>query len=203
MSAQEDSVALNEVKIRSISRRQTSSTPLQLLAGEDLRKLNSLTVADAIRFFSGVQIKDYGGIGGLKTINVRSLGTNYTGVFYDGIQLGNAQNGQIDLGKYSLANLEEIELYNGQKSTIFQSAKGFSVGSSLYLNTKAPQFSGPKRYDIDAAMKTGSFGLFNPSVSVRSRLSKLFYGSLNAEYTRADGKYKFRYTNGVFDTTAV
>jgi hypothetical protein len=29
-------------------------------------------VADAIRYFSGVQIKDYGGIGGLKTVYLRT-----------------------------------------------------------------------------------------------------------------------------------
>jgi vitamin B12 transporter len=201
--AQVDSVALKEVMIKAISRRQTSATPLQLLGGEQLQKLNSLNVADAIRFFSGLQIKDYGGVGGLKTINVRSLGTNYTGVFYDGIQLGNAQNGQVDLGKYSLENLEEIELYNGQKSIIFQAAKGFSVGSSLYLKTKTPKFRNGEKYHLSATLKTGSFGLLNPSVLVQTKFSDRFSGSANAEYTRASGKYKFRYTNGVFDTTAV
>ena len=38
--------------------------PAQTLQGEKLQKLNALSVADAIRYFSGVQIKDYGGIGG-------------------------------------------------------------------------------------------------------------------------------------------
>lgn len=40
--------------------------PAQKLSGEELKTLNSFSVADAIRYFSGVQIKDYGGIGGLK-----------------------------------------------------------------------------------------------------------------------------------------
>jgi vitamin B12 transporter len=203
LKAQVDTVALNEVKIQSISRRQTSSTPLQLLSGEELRKFNTLHVADAIRFFSGVQIKDYGGIGGLKTVNVRSLGTNYTGVFYDGVQLGNAQNGQVDLGKFSLDNLEEIELYNGQKSVVLQAAKGFSVGSSLYLKTKVPHFDANEKYHLSTTFKTGSFGLLNPSVSIQNKFNDHFSGSANAEYTKASGKYKFRYTNGVFDTTAV
>ncbi|MBC7566545.1 MAG: TonB-dependent receptor [Pedobacter sp.] len=203
VNAQIDSLALDEVKIQSISRRQTSSTPLQLLSGEELKNLNSLSVADAIRFFSGVQIKDYGGIGGLKTINVRSMGSNYTGVFYEGVQLSNAQNGQVDLGKFSLDNISEIEIYSGQKSAIFQAAKGFSVGSSLYLKTMNPQFKYNERYHVNATIKTGSFGLFNPSVSIQNKLSNEFSGSANAEYTKATGKYKFRYTNGVFDTIAV
>ena len=72
-------------------------------------------VADALRYFSGIQIKDYGGVGGLKTVNIRSMGTNHVGVFYDGIELGNAQNGTVDLGRFSLDNMESVTLYNGQK----------------------------------------------------------------------------------------
>lgn len=196
---------LNEVQIRKIkiSRRQTSSTPLQILSGTELQKLNNLSVADAVRYFSGVQMKDYGGIGGMKTINVRSLGTNHTGVFYDGVQLGNAQNGQVDLGKYSLDNIEEIELYNGHKSTIFQPAKGFAMASSLYLKARQPVFEKDQTYHINAAVKTGSFGLFNPSVLLQNKLSNTFSSSISTEYTRSNGRYKFRYTNGVYDTTAV
>ena len=33
----------------------------QTLSGVQLKKMNALSVADAIRYFSGVQIKDYGG----------------------------------------------------------------------------------------------------------------------------------------------
>ncbi len=36
--------------------------PVQELSGERLQRLNSHNVADALRYFSGIQIKDYGGI---------------------------------------------------------------------------------------------------------------------------------------------
>lgn len=65
--------------------------PAQVLKDIDLQRLNSFSVADAIRYFAGVQLKDYGGVGGLKTVNIRSMGTNHMAVFYDGIQLGNAR----------------------------------------------------------------------------------------------------------------
>lgn len=196
---------LNEVNIRKIkvSRRQTSSTPLQILSGAELEKLNSLSVADAVRFFSGVQLKDYGGIGGLKTINVRSMGTNHTAVFYDGVQIGNAQNGQVDLGKFSLDNIAELELYNGQKSSVFQSAKGFASGSSLYLNSRQPDFTDGHTQKIRTTLKGGSFGLINPSLLWQSKISNQVYSSFSAEYKNAHGRYPFRSTNGVYDTTAV
>ena len=107
---------IDEVVITAKSYKEV--IPAQKMSKEVLQSLNSFSVADAIRYFSGIQVKDYGGIGGLKTVNIRSLGTHHVGVFYDGIQLGNAQNGQVDLGKFSLENMEEISLYNGQKSEI-------------------------------------------------------------------------------------
>ena len=75
----------------------------QTLTGKELQSLSSTSVADALKYFAGVQIKDYGGLGGLKTINVRSLGSQHVGVYIDGVRLTNAQNGTIDLSKYSLS----------------------------------------------------------------------------------------------------
>ena len=116
--------------------------PSQKLNGELLEKLNTHSVADALRYFSGIQLKDYGGVGGIKTVNIRSMGTHHLGISYDGIQLGNAQNGQIDLGQFSLDNVEEITVYNGQKSAIFQPASDFGNAGAIYIRTKAPEFSG-------------------------------------------------------------
>ena len=93
-----------------------------------------------VRYFSGVQIKDYGGVGGLKTVDIRSLGTNHVGVFYDGIELGNAQNGTVDLGRFSLDNMEMVTVYNGQKSAIFQPAKDFGSAGTIYLQSRTPSF---------------------------------------------------------------
>ena len=64
--------------------------PSQKLNGEILEKLSTHSVADALRYFSGIQLKDYGGVGGIKTVNIRSMGTHHLGISYDGIQLGRA-----------------------------------------------------------------------------------------------------------------
>jgi len=183
--------------------------PAQVLKGKALEGLNSHSVADAIRYFSGIQIKDYGGVGGIKTVDIRSMGTNHMGVFYDGIQLGNAQNGQIDLGKFSLDNIDEISLYNGQKSEIFQPARDYGSAGTIYLRTRKPVFKNGKRDNFNFTMRTGSFGLANPSVRWEHKLSRSVSLSLNAEYTYATGQYHFRYrkkfSDGTlaWDTTAV
>ena len=175
--------------------------PAQTLSGKRLEGLNSHSVADAIRYFSGVQIKDYGGVGGVKTVDIRSMGTNHLGVFYDGIQLGNAQNGQIDLGKFSLDNIEEVTVYNGQKSEIFQSAKDFGSAGTVYLRSRRPRFDDDKRMNVNVTMRTGSFGLANPSMRIDYKLSEKVSSTVSAEYTYATGKYKFRYRKVFSDGT--
>ncbi|MDR1884045.1 MAG: TonB-dependent receptor [Prevotella sp.] len=198
---------LDEVTV--VADRYREVIPSQRLSGEKLESLNSFSVADAIRYFSGVQIKDYGGIGGLKTVDIRSMGTNHMGVFYDGIQLGNAQNGQIDLGKFSLDNIEEISLYNGQKSEIFQSAKDFGSAGTIYLRTRRPKFENGKNTNIKSFFRTGSFDLVNPSVLWEQKLTEDIAFNVNAEYIYSSGKYKFRYHKRLpegtiaWDTTAV
>jgi len=178
--------------------------PVQALSGQKLQALSVHSVADAVRYFSGVQIKDYGGIGGLKTVNIRSMGSHHVGVFYDGIELGNAQNGVVDLGRFSLDNMEAVTLYNGQKSAIFQAAKDYASASAIYLQTRKPSFRGQKRDNINIGMKAGSFDTYNPSLLYEHMFSDKLSASLSTEYLYTSGKYKFTYAkkNG-YDTTEV
>lgn len=204
----QDSVScMMEVSV--YARRSEEIVPSQRLSGKRLESLSSFSVADAMRYFSGVQIKDYGGVGGLKTIDIRSMGTNHMGVFYDGIQLGNAQYGLVDLGRFSLDNVEEIALYNGQKAQIFQPARDYGTSGSVYIRTRRPRFEEGKNHNLRASLKGGSFGLINPSLTWEQRWSKHISSSLSADYTGASGKYRFRYRRVLpsgqvaWDTTAV
>lgn len=198
---------LHEVEV--VANRYREVIPAQKLEKKQLEALSTYSVADAIRYFSGIQVKDYGGVAGLKTVDIRSMGTNHMGVFYDGIQLGNAQNGQIDLGRFSMDNMEEVSLYNGQKSEIFQPAKDYGSSGSVYLRTRRPKFESGTRNNLHATFRTGSFGLANPSVLWEHKLADNISMSANAEYTYATGRYKFRYRKVfedgtvAWDTTAV
>lgn len=204
--------ALDEVVV-AVSRIDRKTVPAQELGGMELKRLSVYSVADALRYFSGVQIKDYGGIGGLKTVNVRSMGSEHVGVFYDGIQLGNAQNGTVDLGRYSLDNMESITMYNGQKSSIFQSAKAFSSASTIYMQSRRPRFESHtdntgndvfKSDNMKVGMKAGSFSTWNPSLLWEHRFGERLSGSVSAEYVNTSGEYDFRLRKkDGYDTTMV
>ena len=199
---------IDEVEVTA-RRREEPVIPVQKLDGARLQGLSTQSVADAARYFSGVQIKDYGGVGGMKTIDVRSMGTNHLGVFYDGIEIGNAQNGTVDLGKFSMDNIEELALYNGQKSEIFQPAKDYGSAGTLYIKTRRPRFTDGKNCNLSITMKAGTFGLANPSILYEQKLTDNIHLSASAEYMYAHGRYHFRYRKVLpsgavaWDTTAV
>ena len=207
----QDSVRVHHIQEVVVTSRLISreTIPSQTLGGEELKKLNSLSVADALRYFSGLQLKDYGGVGGIKTVNIRSMGTNHLGIFYDGIELGNAQNGQIDLGQFSLDNMEEISLYNGQRSAIFQPASDFGNAGSVYIRTKAPRFMMGRRYNLLVRAKYGASDTFRFSSLWEQKLSDHISSSLSTGVLTSSGRYKFRYrrvtedNTVAYDTTAV
>ena len=207
----QDSILVHHIQEVVVTSRLISreTIPSQTLGGEELKKLNSLSVADALRYFSGLQLKDYGGVGGIKTVNIRSMGTNHLGIFYDGIELGNAQNGQIDLGQFSLDNVEEISLYNGQRSAIFQPASDFGNAGSVYIRTKAPRFMMGRRYNLLVRAKYGSSDTFRFSSLWEQKLSNHISSSLSTSVLTSSGRYKFRYrrvtedNTVAYDTTAV
>ena len=199
---------ISEVEVTARTLQKDVIIP-QTLKGAELQRLNALSVADALRYFSGVQLKDYGGVGGIKTINIRSMGSQHTAVYYNGVQLGNAQNGQVDLGRFSLDNMEEIQLYNGQKSDIFQSAREFGAAGNVYLTTRKPYFREGEKVHVHAQMRAGSFALANPNIGAEIKLTDQLSLTMDAEYVYSDGRYRFHYRRilptgeTAYDTTAV
>jgi hypothetical protein len=174
-----------------------SSTPLQILSSKSLMELNALQVSDAVKQFSGVTVKDYGGIGGLKTVSVRSLGANHTTVSYDGIALTDVQSGQIDIGRFSLENVDMISLSSGQSDNIFQPARLFASASVLNIQTLSPEFRDNRKKNGKVALKGGSFGLINPSLTLNRKFNQGLSASFSGEWLAANGEYPYKLNSGL------
>ena len=154
-------------------------------------------VADVLRHFTGVQVKDYGGVGGLKTVNVRSLGSEHVGIFLDGIQVDNAQNMQVDLGRFSTAGIGTVALFNGQKSRRMQTAKEYASGAAVHLDSAHPVYGDGSRGRV--RLRGGSFGTVNPSLQWDKDLWRGVTLRTAAEFVYNNGRYRFPY----YDTTLV
>ena len=201
-----DTIGLPEVVItEQLSDREMRATaPRHILTGDEIGQLNALQLSDAVKHLPGVTIRDYGGIGGLKTISVRSLGAHHTAVSYNGIALSDQQTGQIDIGRFSLDNVEQLTLHYGQDDRIFRPARTFAAASALVITTVAPRFTAKSRINGKATMRGGSFGLFNPSLLLNGMLSEKVSATLSGEWMRSRGDYPYllRYGPSGSDSTS-
>lgn len=185
--------SIPEIQISDVyqTREVRSSSPLQILSKDALKNLHALQVSDAVKHFAGVTVKDYGGIGGLKTVSIRSLGAQHTAIGYDGIALTDCQTGQIDIGRFSLDNVDQLSLSNGQSDNIFQPARFFASAGILNIQTLTPRFEEGKRTNVSASFKTGSWGLVNPSLLLEQQLNRKWTVTANGEWMSSDGQYPY------------
>lgn len=115
---------LQEVKVNARQHRiLTSTSPLQLLDKGDMLRLGVTDMADALHRMPGINLRDYGGAGGMKTVAVRGFGAGHTGVSYDGVLLSECQGGEIDVSRYSLDQVQTLRLTIGDNDDIFISAR--------------------------------------------------------------------------------
>lgn len=189
--AKDSIVSLKGVEVTA---KRNPMTSMQELSGQQLQSLSSSSIADALKYFAGVQIKDYGGLGGMKTVNVRSLGAQHVGIYIDGIRVTNAQNGTVDLGKFSLSSLESVQLHNANRLERAQSASEYASGATVYLQTRKPQCD-----SLTLLAGIASFHTYQGRFNLQF-LRKGWSGFIEGEYINSKGDYPFRYKSEYEDT---
>jgi outer membrane cobalamin receptor len=189
-----------EVVVQSRTSVARQAAPLQILDHAAISRLGIQELSEAVRRFSGVTVKDYGGIGGLKTVSIRSLGAHHTAVVYDGVSISDAQSGQVDISRFTLDNVEMISLSMGLPDGMLQTARLHASAGALHITTRKPRFVAGRPRLLSAKIKTGSFGLVHPVLSYARKLHKNLSASVYADYMRADGKYPHTLTNATLIT---
>ena len=194
--------AIDEVEVTAhrLSGKVSATTPAQSMDRNMLDAIAAQNAADAVRHFAGTNVRDYGGIGGLKTVSVRGLGATHTAVSYDGVVVGNCQAGQIDLGRFAANSMGGVSLHIGQADDLTATARALASGSIVSLSSRTPEWN-DKSYRIETALTGGSFGYLNPTVNYARRLSARTHTDLNVDLSRAHGRYPYRLTNGAMVTT--
>ena len=200
---------LSEVNINANSPQKVFTGPavVQQISAEQIRELPTLLLSDALKYMSGVVVRDYGGTGGMKTVSVRGLGTQHTGVAYDDIALTDCQTGQIDLGKLSLENVSSIALIVGLDDNLFVPARLFSYSSLLKINTI--NVIPVKPFSFRVGGTVGMYGLYELQAGVthkvrsKKRDDRLFYWNLSADAMRCKGDYPYTlHYGGVNDSVS-
>ena len=193
ISAQDTVRSLDEVEVTSQRTPSTLRTavPTQVMDIEKIEAQGALQLSDAIKQMAGVTLKDYGGIGGLKTVSARGLGTQFSTLTIDGVAVDNSQNGQVDLGRYLLGNAAYVSLSQGQQQESLLSARAYAAGNVISLVSAEPRFFLAERTNLKVGMELGSFNMFSPSMLWEQKWSKRLKSSLWINYLKSDGDYPF------------
>lgn len=181
-----DSLRLEEVTVS--GRRPPVSYQTVVLEEEALRRGSSDgTLAGALGRLPGVNLKDYGGVGGLKTIDVRALGASHTGVALDGVPFTDSQAGQPDLGRLSLSEIGCAEVATGLGHSALPSATELCQAATVFLTSLAkPSPAG------GVSLTGGSFGLLRGAGWTSLPIGGRATIGLRGELTRSLGNYPYR-----------
>lgn len=189
-----------QVQARRLAREVSAVAPTQQMGDDELSAIAAHTAADAVKHFAGTNVKDYGGIGGLKTVSVRGLGATHTAVCYDDVVVSNCQAGQIDLGRFASSGLGKISLHVGQSDDMMATARALASGSLVSMSSLQPQW-GAKRYTFEGSLRSGSYGFIEPAINYYQRLGKQTWTGVSLDFSTAHGHYPYTLVNGTNVTT--
>ena len=177
-----------------------SLSPVRTMSQDRIEHLGIHSLHEALEQFSGVSIKDYGGIGGLKTVSVRNMGASHTSVVYDGIPVSDAQNGQVDLSRFNLDDIASVSVTVGVADDIFCSPRYLASAGVLHIESAMPDFS-QSPAQLSVGVKTGTLGFCSPYASAGYKLGESCVLKFSADGMFSKGDYPFTLYNGDLMTT--
>lgn len=137
-------------------------------------------IADILQRVQGLQINDYGGPAGLKTISIRGMGNTHTSILIDGVPVGNIQSGQVDLGMLDMNSIGTICVDY--------------VNSEINFISSKPTFRSNRKFGGDVSFAGGSFGTYIPSLCLNYKVSDNI--SIKASGNGYLTKGNYEYDNG-------
>ena len=172
-----------------------SPAPLQRIDSFSLTTRGITDTGDALRRLAGVNLRDYGGAGGMKTVSVRGLGASHTAVTYDGLPVTDAQQGQIDLQRFQVERLSGIELQTLDNDRLLCPVRSMAAAVvNLYAATANAT---DDRLHGSLTLRQSSWNVYNPSFSLAKRSGSRSCFSFGADYFFGLNDYPFFVSNGI------
>jgi vitamin B12 transporter len=159
----------------------------------EIDKLAPYDLGHLLQRVSGVSIRSYGGLGGMKTISLRGLGGEHTKLLVNGLPNSNVQNGQTDFGLIQLDNIEEVSINIG-KSENMTPVSAQVYGSVVSIQTFENTFSN-KKLSATSSATIGSFGQKEGFLAIKKG-GKSNFVSVSGKYRQVNGDYPYRIQMG-------
>jgi outer membrane cobalamin receptor len=162
---------------------QVGFLPIRFVTAREVGRRLAWQGAEALTGLPGVFVRDYGGLGGLKTVSIRGLGAPQVAVLWEGVLLNTPLHGIYDMGNIPAAFVEELVLSSGGNSAVVGAYAGSGV---ISLQT----FSGRSEPELRTLLGIGSFGE-RRVVALGQGGGDGLRAKLGFQYAHADGDYPF------------
>ncbi len=178
-----------------ISPRNEKDNSIQIELNKD-RIQNKLAndLGQILSLFPGLQIKNYGDVGGLKTVSFRSLGAGHTALVQDFSSVSTTQSGQADLSAFPVDFIERLELI-----TLSPTRTQIPIHAKLagvVVNVESVHsYSGVNPRKIILGAQLGSFDQYEGYLMLQKRAKK-WAGTLTGKIRSYGGNYSYSYLNG-------
>lgn len=156
-------------------------SPVQVFQQKEIRALSGSNLSDVMNVAGGSMMRSYGGDGSLSLPSIRGLGAEYSIVFLDGVRLNDAQNGLVDLSRFPLMTVEQIEVARGGFATLYGTD---ALGGVVNVRSGAPDSP------LTLAGGAGSFGFRSFDLSARYTDGSSFLNA-GSRYEEARNDYPF------------
>lgn len=141
------------VDAQSILPRVSRGTqPLAVISRDEIEALNAVDISDAIGFAPGVFVKQYGGLGGLRTLSLRGTSAQQVVLLVDGVRYRTTADGAFDLSNIPAAAVERVEVVRGGNAALYGAN---ALGGVINLVTRS---SAGRAVRAAAGGVVGSFG---------------------------------------------
>ena len=179
--------ALRTVVVRAesiVSRAAAAAQPTSILSRDAIDAAHARDASDAVALVPGAFVRQYGGLGGLRTLSLRGTSAQQTVVLIDGVRYQSTASGGADLGTIPASVLRRVEVVRGGDAARF-GANALGGAVNLVVDPAVGATS-----SLDARFDAGSFG----------ERSGMLAGTLGAGdhavngsigITRFDGDYPF------------
>jgi len=177
-----------------------STVPHFIISSEKLNDLAVSDVGSAMKYVPGVQLKDYGGIGGIKTVSFRSLGANHTSVSVDGSRIPNVQSGAINLSSFEIFGVKEIVFTSGQVDP------NLNLAASTYLQANAISVRSvlayrPTKFTLKLYSNSTTINSFDEGIIVQFPIKENAFFGIQAMTKFGKSDYNFVYPLGGISET--
>jgi outer membrane cobalamin receptor len=151
------------------------------------------TASELLSLSPGVVVRDFGGLGQLKTLSIRGSSNDQVVVLIDGVRLSSPIGGGVDLSTVPIDYIESIEVIRGGGSAL---AGSDAIGGVVNLITKK---TGERYFSAQATY--GSFETFKANLTGAGNLGELGY-FFSYTHSQSEGDFEFESING-FDVKRI